>query len=273
MVLAAVPDYDRLSDLLVGTELAPSPAEAQGMLCGLLALHLTDALERWQAQLLAAPIGDADLDADSDADSDFTRALSVGANAPSPPLDLTFQERASSPAEQVKAHSCCDDHAHHHVSDHDHDHHHADNDAPAPAPAPAPADADERRTALEQLAVWTQSAIEPTALSFDLFLPPEDRPLQERASAVLDWVRGLLFGFALGGLGCEQLLGQAGEAFDDLVELTRMDLEAVVESDADEQALTEIVEFLRVAAMLIREDRGKALIEERDRHAAETGLH
>jgi uncharacterized protein YgfB (UPF0149 family) len=110
-------------------------------------------------------------------------------------------------------------------------------------------------------------------LSFDLLLPPEDRPLHERANAVLDWVRGILFGLALGGLGREQLVGQAAEAFDDLVELTRMDLDAIDDSDADEQALTEIVEFLRVAAMLIREDRAKVLIDERDRQAAETGIH
>ncbi|MEA3639650.1 MAG: UPF0149 family protein [Lamprobacter sp.] len=191
MVSTAAPDYDRLSRLLAGVELAPSPAEAQGMLCGLLALHLPDPIERWQAQLSVEP--DADLDA------------------------------------------------------------------------------------LDQLAAWTQASIEPPSVSFDVFLPSEDRPLVERATAALDWVRGLLFGLVLGGLGRDQLFGQAGEAFDDLVELTRMDLDAVAEGhadeEADEEALTEIVEFLRVAAMLIREDRVKALIDERDRQAGGIGLH
>ncbi len=236
MAPAAVPDYDRLARLLVGIELAPSPAEAQGMLCGLLALNLPDPLERWHAQLSVAP--------------------------------MAAQESGS---EMAEAQSCCDDHGHSHVGVHAHDHRHSHADQDADTGADA--DADERLAALEQLADWTQSAIDPTSLSFDLLLPSEDRPLHERASAVLDWLRGLLFGFALGGLSREQLFGQAREAFDDLFELTRMDLESVVESDADEQALTEIIEFLRVAAMLIREDRAKALIDERDRQAAETGLH
>lgn len=249
MVSVVAPDYDRLSRLLVGAELAPSPAEAQGMLCGLLALHLPDAHERWQAQLLEAPMVDPGVD----------------------PIS----------AEYAESHSSCEGHAHinshpvDHDHDHDHDHRHAavDSDVDAHPDDFVHTDADERHAALDQLASWTQSALDPSSLSFDLLLPPDDRSLQERASAVLDWVRGLLFGFALGGLRREQLLGQAAEAFDDLVELTRMDLEAVAEDEADDEALTEIVEFLRVAAMLIREDRAKALIDERDQQVAETGLH
>lgn len=241
MVSVVAPDYDRLSRLLVGAELAPSPAEAQGMLCGLLALHLPDAPERWHAQLSEAPVADPTLAAD-----------------------------ASSQADVAERHACCDGDGHAHSHSHSHP---ADHHLGIASDVDAHADVDERREALDQLADWTQSAIDPTSMSFDLLLPTEDRPLPERASAVLDWVRGLLFGFALGGLTREQLLGQAGEAFDDLVELTRMDLEAVAEDEGDEEALTEIVEFLRVAAMLIREDRAKALIDERDRQAKEIGLH
>lgn len=275
MAFAAAPDYDRLSRLLAGVELAPSPAEAQGMLCGLLALHLPDPLERWQAQLLATPA------ADSDSSSEWGLEPAIEANTAPAPIDLTFQGQTISAAEHAEAHACCDDPSHDHAGAHAHAHAHASDHHAGGHDACdhdydhdcADADADERRAALGQLATWTQSAIGPTSLNYDLLLPPDDRPLQERANAVLDWVRGLLFGLALGGLGREQLLGQAAEAFDDLVELTRMDLDAIAEGDADEQALTEIVEFLRVAAMLIREDRAKALIDERDRQAAETGIH
>ncbi|MCF7977601.1 MAG: UPF0149 family protein [Chromatiaceae bacterium] len=258
MAFAVAPDYDRLSRLLAGVELAPSPAEAQGMLCGLLALHLPDPLERWQAQLLLATPA-----AESNSSSEWGLEPAIEAAAAPAPIDLTFQGRKTSAAGHAEAHACCDDPSHDHAGAH----------AGYPADVNTDADADERSAALEQLAAWTQSAIGPTSLSFDLLLPPEDRPLQERAHAVLDWVRGLLFGLALGGLDREQLLGQAAEAFDDLVELTRIDLDAIVEGDADEQALTEIVEFLRVAAMLIREDRAKALLDERDRQVAEMGMH
>ncbi len=272
MVSAASPDYDRLSHLLAGAELAPSPAEAQGILCGLLALHLPDALERWHAQLLADPIADSDSGPSDGSTLHLGGGLASDAHAPQAPVDLTFQGRES-PVEHAGAHPCCDDHAHHHVIGHDQDHHHSEIPTDGQHHADQETDAAERRAALEQLAAWTQAALDPTSMGFDLLLPPDDWPLHERASAVLDWVRGLLFGLTLGGLSHEQLLGQAGEAFDDLIELTRMDLDAISEDEADEEALTEIVEFLRVAAMLIREDRAKALIDERDRQAKEIGLH
>lgn len=262
MAFSAAPDYDRLFQLLAGVELAPSPAEAQGMLCGLLALHLPDPLERWHAQFLATS------GADADSSSEWGLEPASEADAALAAIDLTFEGRPIPAAGHAEAHACCDDPSHDHAGVH------AQHPGDVHADADADTDVDaERRAALDQLAAWTQTAIDPTSLSYDLLLPPEDRPLQERANAVLDWVRGLLFGLALGGLGREQLLGQAAEAFDDLVELTRMDLDAIVDGDADEQALTEIVEFLRVAAMLIREDRAKALIDERDRQAAETGIH
>jgi uncharacterized protein YgfB (UPF0149 family) len=227
----AHPDYERLAQLLVGAELAPTPAEAQGMLCGLLALHLPDALERWHAQLLAPP---ADAPAVHRCEES---AHAHGADGSVAPLDLTDHGRAPAPAKQ------------------------ADGDAAA------------RRAALDQLATWTQSAIAPPSVSFELLLPGEERPLHERANGVLDWVRGLLFGLALGGLERERLQGQAREAFDDLVELTRLDLESVAEDDADEQALTEIVEFLRIAAMLIREETAKTLPNAQAQQAHERGWH
>ncbi|MFP4280653.1 MAG: UPF0149 family protein, partial [Halochromatium sp.] len=165
--------------------------------------------------------------------------------------------------------------------EHGHGHEHATDRPPTPldltgqGDASATADdvAEARRAALDQVATWTQASITPPSASFDLLLPGEDRPLHERANGVLDWVRGLLFGLVLGGLERDRLRGQAREAFDDLVELTRLDLESVAEEDADEQALTEIVEFLRVAAMLIREELAKTLPAAQDREAARIDPH
>lgn len=222
MATSAPPDYDSLSRLLAGTELAPSPAEAQAMLCGLLASYRHDARQCWHAQLQA-------VDANPSAAQEPRETWSGPAT-----IDLTHQGRES--------------------------------------PAAASSQATQRRAALEQLADWTESALGAQSLAFDLLLPPEDRPLRERATAVHDWVRGLLYGLALAGLERERLEAPGREAFDDLVELTRMDLDVVNEGDADEAALAEIIEFLRVAAMMIREETAKVLSDERDRQAAETGL-
>ena len=245
------PDYAHLAPLLLGTELAPTPAEAQGMLCGLLALHLPDALERWHSQLLAPPATDV------------------------APADAAAIDAATLDADAACAH------AHTHAHGHEHGHGHATDHSPTPldltgqgdASAAADGAAEARRAALDQVAAWTQATIIPPSASFDLLLPGEDRPLHERANGVLDWVRGLLFGLVLGGLERDRLQGQAREAFDDLVELTRLDLESVAEEDADEQALTEIVEFLRVAAMLIREELAKTLPDAQDHQAAQIDWH
>jgi len=237
MATTEAPDYDRLSQLLAGTELAPSPAEAQAMLCGLLALYLPDARQCWHAQLQAPAAEAPDADHWHGGESEQMQddpSLRPPRVVPAP-IDLT-----------------------HHGCDHPH---------PESTPNQT------RTAALEQLADWTESALGAQSLAFDLLLPSDDRPLRERATAVHDWVRGLLFGLTLGGLQRDQLQGQALEAFDDLVELTHMDLDAVAEGDADEQALAEIVEFLRIAAMMIREETAKTLAEERNRQAAETGLH
>lgn len=218
MVPTVAPNYDALDRLLSGVELAPSPAEAQAMLCGLLATQVADPVRRWRAQLLEP-----------------TRALDEGdaSAAPDGPRDITFL----APGDRAV-------------------HEHGPNCEHGPAASQAVdigAEAGGRDDALDALVRWTEAAISPPSVAFDLLLPSDDRPLLERATAVHDWVRGLLFGLTLGGLERDQLDGEAREAFDDLVELTRMDLAAIEDTDEDEQALVEVIEFLRIAAMSIRE--------------------
>jgi uncharacterized protein YgfB (UPF0149 family) len=234
MATTEVPDYDHLGASLAGSELAPSPAEAQAMLCGLFIVFRPDARQCWQAQLQAPPTEANEPVEPVEPVEPGLAEPPESARAPAP-IDLTYQGREP--------------------------------------PIPESSGATQRRVALEQLADWTESALDAQALAFDLLLPPEDRPLRERATAVHDWVRGLLYGLALGGLERERLEGPGREAFDDLVELTRMDLDAIDEGDVDEAALAEIIEFLRVAAMMIREEVAKMLNDERDRQAAEVGLH
>lgn len=238
MVPDLPPDYDQLDRLLAGIELAPSPAEAQAILCGLLVVHEPDPIASWYEHLLGQRPGSSQQAGAHTADE-------CGAGSAVAALDLTFAGRMG--GDQGSHH----DHALEHACDHDHDHDH--DHGSAKKPDATAVDGDRLLSELAALARWTETAIEPPAISFDLLLPPEERPLHERALAVHDWVRGLLFGLALGGLEREALSGEAAEAFDDLIELTRMDLAAIDEDEEHEQALAEITEFLRVAAMAIRE--------------------
>lgn len=92
-------------------------------------------------------------------------------------------------------------------------------------------------------------------LGISLLLPDENRPIKERAQALSLWCQGFLYGLGSGEKNIEQYLGEESkEAMQDISELTRLDYENLEETDEEEDALTEISEFLWVAAMLIREN-------------------
>lgn len=112
------------------------------------------------------------------------------------------------------------------------------------------------RDALIALADHTREQVQGERMSLDPLLPPADRSLRERAVAVHDWARGFLFGLGLAGVDARALSDPNREVFDDFVELTRMDLDDLDDGEANEQALAEIIEFIRVAALLFYEDRG-----------------
>jgi uncharacterized protein YgfB (UPF0149 family) len=132
-------------------------------------------------------------------------------------------------------------------------------DGAAPAsgtPVATDLSAQDCRDALIALAEHTRAQVEGERMTLDPLLPPADRSLRERAVAVHDWARGFLFGLGLAGIDARALSGPNREVFDDFVELTRMDLNDLDDGEANEQALAEIIEFVRVAALLFYEDRG-----------------
>jgi len=52
--------------------------------------------------------------------------------------------------------------------------------------------------------------------------------------------------------------GPAREVCDDFATITRLDLDNLEDSEENERALTELTEFVRVAAMLVYEERNRA---------------
>jgi uncharacterized protein YgfB (UPF0149 family) len=94
-------------------------------------------------------------------------------------------------------------------------------------------------------------------LGFALWLPDDDEPLEERTMALARWCAGFLAG--LGSAGeFDALSDEAREAIGDLQEIARAELSAEPgdpqQSEADEGAYAEIVEYVRVVALLMRED-------------------
>jgi uncharacterized protein YgfB (UPF0149 family) len=114
------------------------------------------------------------------------------------------------------------------------------------------------RSALQAVAERTRSEIEGPRLGFTPLLPEEGRSLRERAIGLYDWARGLFYGLGVAGLRREDLSEEGREAFADLADITRMDLDALEEGEENEAALAELQEFVWVAAMLIFEERGRS---------------
>jgi uncharacterized protein YgfB (UPF0149 family) len=113
----------------------------------------------------------------------------------------------------------------------------------------------EARSGLAGLAERTLGEFQGPGLGFSLLLPDESVPLVERATAVYDWVRGFLFALGVLGVGEQDLSEQTREVFHDFSELTRLDLGALDEGEDNEAALTELSEFVWVAAMLLYQER------------------
>ncbi|MBN2885782.1 MAG: UPF0149 family protein [Chromatiaceae bacterium] len=124
-----------------------------------------------------------------------------------------------------------------------------------PAEPEAALDQSAARQTLSALARHSRAQLEGAAQSVHPLLPDDERPLAERARALHDWVRGFLYAFGLLGLGEQHLPEQTREVLGDFSELTRMDLEALEEDEEHEQALAEILEFVRLAALLVYEER------------------
>jgi len=88
-------------------------------------------------------------------------------------------------------------------------------------------------------------------MGFEPLLPADDRPLSERAEALVDWCRGFLGGFGLTGVAAHaRLSDEAQEILRDLGAIAASEFDFGDETE-DEDALIEVNEFVRVGAMLL----------------------
>lgn len=115
--------------------------------------------------------------------------------------------------------------------------------------------------ALEQLRKASAAQFEARDFAFELLLPDADASLAVRSAGVFDWCRGFLGGFGLAS-GAQPPLSEEGrESLDDLARLAAASVPDAAEPDSEsqddqeeEQALVEIEEFVRVAALLLHGD-------------------
>ncbi|HHC72475.1 MAG TPA: YecA family protein [Thiotrichales bacterium] len=109
---------------------------------------------------------------------------------------------------------------------------------------------------LESLYARTVRELNDEELSFQPLLPDDERPLPERVECLSLWCQGFLMGFsAVGPKGLDELPEEAAEALKDIVEFTRL-VTGFEEEPGNEEEVSyaELVEYLRVAVLLIREE-------------------
>lgn len=99
----------------------------------------------------------------------------------------------------------------------------------------------------------TRQLLASDGFEFDLLLPDDEMLLNGRVAALKNWCLGFLFGVGashpVAGYGAE-----IREILQDITEITKLDNEA--EGEEDEQAYTEITEYLRAAVLVLRDEFG-----------------
>jgi uncharacterized protein YgfB (UPF0149 family) len=86
-------------------------------------------------------------------------------------------------------------------------------------------------------------------LSFDLLLPAEDTPLNERLEALREWCHGFLFG--IGAANPPSILTDDSRGIvKDMTEFTKIDTDAYGEDS--ENDFMEITEYLRASVIYLR---------------------
>ena len=106
---------------------------------------------------------------------------------------------------------------------------------------------------LDHLLRASAAQLDDRSFGFDLLLPAADAPLSERSGALFDWCRGFLGGFGLAAGHAPPLSEEGSEALTDLARLAAATPQDDGDED-DEDALIEIEEFVRVAALLLHGD-------------------
>ncbi|PID41693.1 MAG: YecA family protein [Proteobacteria bacterium] len=99
-----------------------------------------------------------------------------------------------------------------------------------------------------------EAALAKDDLSFNLILPDENYPIEDRLTALGQWVRGFLEGLAL-EKGAELVIDneENHELLSDLVEISNIEIE-VEDDDSSEMQLVEVIEHVRMTVMSLYQD-------------------
>ena len=111
------------------------------------------------------------------------------------------------------------------------------------------------KMSLEELLNSTRKQMVDEDMGLALWLPDDEEILEERTLALSQWCSGFLAGLGSGGdETLEAMSDDANDALQDLQKISTAEVADTSESEEDEQAFAEIVEYIRIVILMIRED-------------------
>lgn len=94
-----------------------------------------------------------------------------------------------------------------------------------------------------------------------LSLPDDNAPINDRGSALINYVQGFMTGFGLYQNDLSQCSADVKEALEDFAEIARME-DAMTEDEESEQALFEVEEYVRISTMLCFNELGQSPLDD-----------
>lgn len=91
--------------------------------------------------------------------------------------------------------------------------------------------------------------IQADALTLALLLPDDDTSNRVKAQALQEWCEGYLYGLGLGDKiqNWKSLPKALRESLEDIVQISQLDISSVGEGEAEEEDLTALIEYIRLA--------------------------
>lgn len=100
----------------------------------------------------------------------------------------------------------------------------------------------------------TARQLEDAEMGFSLVLPDDEEPLFERATALGEWCHGFIAGLGLAQVG-EGVNAAVQEVLEDLTEISQVSAQPQdCQTEEDEASYVELVEYVRVAVLLVNEN-------------------
>lgn len=113
---------------------------------------------------------------------------------------------------------------------------------------------------LIQIHQITVTDMNDSEVDFELMLPDDDEPLEDRVEGLGIWCQGFVYGLAAGGIKEGADLPQdSAEIIKDILEISRAGYAIDDEADAaisedDEEAFMEVCEYVRMGVLLVYEE-------------------